>query len=888
MQSPPGDLPTGTVTFLFTDIEGSTRLLQALGDAFAKIVEGHGQLLRAAITSHGGHELRTEGDSFFAVFGSASGGLAAAIDAQRAIAQYDWPQGVAPRVRMGLHTGEAALVGNEYVGLDVYRAARIAAAGHGGQVLLSASTAGLVERALPAGVSLRDLREHRLKDLLRPERLYQLVVDGLDNEFPPIRGLDATPNNLPLQLTSFVGRERVVDEGRRLLQLSRLLTLTGPGGTGKTRLSLELAARVADQFPHGVYFVALAPVGEAELVPSTIIQALGLQDAGTRPAQERLVDYLRDKRLLLVLDNFEHLLPAAPLVGELLRAAAELTVLATSRAALRVYGEREFPIPPLDLPDSAAASSAEVLSHYEAVRLFIDRALAAKPDFTVTNDNAPALAAICARLDGLPLAIELAAARIKLLPPRAMLVRLEHQLGLLSGGARDLPARQQTLRGAIAWSYDMLDEGHRRLLARFAVFAGGAAIEQVDTVVGSAADLAGIDVFDGLALLVDNSLVRQVELKGEPRFMLLFTIREFALERLADDPDSPNVHRRHAAAFLDLAEQAAGKLTGPAGKEWLDRLEMDLDNLRAAMDWAIAHDEVEVVLRLVSALWRFWHMRGHMVEGRERAERALLLPWIDGDQRIRLRALEAAGGLRYWEGMREPAHRWYAQALDLSRQLGDEALVANALYNLAFTVGPLGTIPAESRPLVHEALEHYRRLNDATGQAKSVWALAISYHASAEYSAARASVDEALAIFRVLDDRFSLGWALHVGGLADVQLGNLADARDRFEEGLLLFAEARDISGVVFLLEDTAELAVALGQRDRAIRLLGAATSLKGSSGIELSTIQNQSLGRGAVLLTTMDTASAAWLEGRAMTLEAAVAYALQSQDERAGVSDPC
>src|SRR2546421_4825455 len=484
-------LPTGTVTFFFSDIEGSTRLIQQVGERYPDVLLAHHTLLRNAVAAHSGNELRTEGDSFFIVFGSALDACSGAAEAQKALAQHAWPDGGQVRVRIGLHTGEATLVGNEYLGLDVHRAARVASAAHGGQVLVSETTRALVDHVLPPTLTLKDLGVHRLKDLARAERLFQLLIEGLPGEFPVLRTLEATPNNLPTQLTSFIGRDDQVREARQLLTRSRLLTLTGPGGTGKTRLSLQIAADVMDSFPDGVYFVPLASVQDPELVPSAIAQALAISSTAGRRLIDSLLDHLRDKRTLLVLDNFEQLLPAATVTTELLEASPGLRVLVSSRAVLRIYGEQEFPVPPLALPDLKALPDLATLSQFEAVRLFIERAVAVKPDFQATNENAPAIAGIGERVDGLPLAIELAAARVKLFSPQALLVRLEKSLSALGSGARDLPGRQQTLRGAIQWSYDLLNQGERRLLARFSVFARGASLEHVEVVCGPAEDIGG-------------------------------------------------------------------------------------------------------------------------------------------------------------------------------------------------------------------------------------------------------------------------------------------------------------------------------------------------------------------------------------------------------------
>ncbi len=662
-------LPTGTVTFLFTDIEGSTRLVQQLGtERFDEVLAAHTQVLRRAFAD-GGHEVRIEGDALFVVFLSAPRAVAAATAAQRALANEAFAHGAEVRVRMGMHTGEGTAAslraGADYVGIDVHRAARIAAVGHGGQVLISDTTRSLVEHALPAGVTLRDLGEHRLKDLAGPEHLFQLVIEGVRSDFPAIRGQGDVPSSVPQQLTSFVGREREIEDGSKALADARLLTLTGPGGTGKTRLSIEIAARVAPDFPDGTHWVPLASIFDPELVLPTIGAALGLADSGSRPVGQRVIEHMREKRALFVIDNFEQVLPAAGSIAEILRAARGVKAIVSSRAPLRVYGEREFPVPPLGVPDRSSRADPERLSQYESVRLFIDRAVAVKPDFRITNDNAPAVAEICARLDGLPLAIELAAARVKLLPVAAMLARLEHSLAMLSGGARDLPERQRTLRGAIAWSHDLLAPVTRRLFEHLAVFVGGASLDEIEAVCGPDDDL-GIDILEGVGALVDQSLLRQREADGDARFQMLVTIRDFARERLEGSGDLVDLARRHAAAYLALAERNAAELTGANSGRGLDRMALDHDNLRAAMEWALAHD-ASMAMRLGFAMWRFWHMRGHLAEGRGILERVLAFPDQAAPQSSRAKALEAAGGTAYWQGDIDAARAFYLRALELWR-----------------------------------------------------------------------------------------------------------------------------------------------------------------------------------------------------------------------------
>ncbi|MDQ6885618.1 MAG: adenylate/guanylate cyclase domain-containing protein, partial [Candidatus Dormibacteraeota bacterium] len=599
------DLPTGTVTFLFTDIQGSTRLIQELGEGYAAVHTQHNELLRTAIEQHRGHELRTEGDSFFAVFPSAVDAVCAAAAGQRALEDQSWPAGVRLRVRMGLHTGEATVMGHDYVGLDVHRGARVAGAAHGGQVLVSEATRTLVEHALPQGMYLRDLGQHRLKDLARPERLYQLVAPGLPADFAQLRTLEATPNNLPTQLTSFIGRDDQVRQAKELLLKAHLVTLTGPGGTGKTRLSLQIAADLLGSFADGVYFVPLSAVRDPELVPSAIAQALAIPVTGSQAPMDRLLDDLKGKRTLLVLDNFEQVLEAGPALAQLLRASEPLRILVSSRAVLHLYGEQEFPVPPLQLPDPKALPPLDVLSQYESVRLFIERAVAVKPDFRATDENAPAMAAICERLDGLPLAIELAAARTKLFSPPALLARLDKTLMALGSSARDLPGRQQTLRAAIAWSYDLLDQHAQRLFARFSVFARGGALDQADAICGPDEEIGG-PLEDRLDQLADQSLLRRLPELDAPRYLMLQTIREYAAERLNEGGERATIHDRHAGAFLVLAERAQADIFGPNQKAWLDQLEREHDNLRAALDWCVGRGDARTAMCLGASLWRFW------------------------------------------------------------------------------------------------------------------------------------------------------------------------------------------------------------------------------------------------------------------------------------------
>jgi predicted ATPase/class 3 adenylate cyclase len=834
-------LPTGTVTFLFTDIEGSTRLVEQLGDAYSDVLADHCRIIRRAITDAGGTEVATEGDSFFAVFTDAGAAVAATAAAQRALAAHDWPAKADIRVRMGLHTGAAKLGGDNYVGLDVHRAARVAATGHGGQVVLSAPTRSLVAEALPAGVHLRDLGAHRLKDLAIPEHLYQLDVDGLPVEFPALRSLDARPNNLPLQLTSFVGREAELAAVGKLLDGARLVTLTGPGGTGKTRLALQVAAERLARYGDGVFFVELATVTDAQMVPTAVAGALRLREQADRPLIETLKDHFRDREVLLVLDNFEQVVGGAGAVTDLLAAAPRLNVLVTSRILLRVHGEHEFGVPPLAIPDAAHLPATEALSAYEGVALFIDRALAARPDFAITQANAPAVAEIIARLDGLPLAIELAAAKCRLLGPEAILGRLGSRLAFLGGGARDLPARQQTLREAIDWSYGLLSADEQAVMPLLGVFAGGFTLDAAGAVIG--ADATTRDTLDVLAGLVEQSLVRRDEgPAGEPRFAMLETIREYALERLVASNGQAAAQRRHAEYFLALAEALEPRLTGsPAAGEAVDR---DHDNFRAALGWALDDGgESEIGLRLGFALWRFWQQRGHFREARAWFDRLLALPGADAPTPARARGLTGAGGIAYWQNDYPAALGWYTEAEAIIRTLDDPVWLADAMYNTGTTAALLGDLPTVTAKL-EEGVAIGRRLGDDEILYRFLQAKGYMAFMGDDLEHARPLLEEALAVAerdsagatdptrpRTADrPAGELAIAHHtVAQVARLQ-GRLADAAGHYQIALRIGTQLGETAGVTEPFQGLAAIAIASGDAAlvrRGVRWLGAYHALR-------------------------------------------------------------
>jgi predicted ATPase/class 3 adenylate cyclase len=681
------NLPTSTITLLFSDMEGSTRLLTRLGERYADLLAEYRHLLRSVFEYWHGHEVDTQGDAFFVVFARSADAVSAAVEAQRALAPHAWPEGIEVRVRIGLHTGEPSLGTEGYTGVDVHQAARIMSSGHGGQVLLSQATRELVEHTLSNDVALRDLGEHLLKDLQRPSHLFQLVIAGLPSDFPPLNTLSTHPNNLPIQPTPFIGREKEVAAVRQLLRREDvyLVTLTGPGGTGKTCLALQVAAELSDLFADGIYCVDLAPICDPALVIAAIMQSLSIGEVGGQLLVERLKDDLQRKQMLLLLDNFKQVVSAALQVADLLATCPQLKVIVTSRVVLHVQAEQEFFVPPLSLPDPNQLPDLAALSQYEAVALFIRRAQSVMPDFQVTNTNAHAVAEICVRLDGLPLAIELAAARMKLLSPEALLVRLDQPLHVLTSGPRDVPARQQTLRNTIAWSYQLLNAREQRLFRQLSVFAGGCTMEAIEalcTSLGSTSE----SILDGVTSLVDKSLLQHVEQPAgeEPRFVMLETIREYALERLKSLGETEVVRRAHAAYFLRLAEEAEQGMAGPQQALLLERLEREHGNLRAAMQWSLEHAEEgkAMALRLGGALLSFWYVRAYFSEGRDFLERALTLSDAVAAP-VRAKALRTPSQLHDALGSLDRAAAFCEESLVLYRELADTLGIASCLHLLA-------------------------------------------------------------------------------------------------------------------------------------------------------------------------------------------------------------
>ncbi|MBI3970509.1 MAG: tetratricopeptide repeat protein [Chloroflexi bacterium] len=848
--------PSGTVTFLFTDVEGSTRLWEQHRTAMAAALARHYDLLGSAVEQYRGYVFKTVGDAVCAAFNSASDALDAAVAAQRALVAESWGDVDSIRVRMALHSGAAQERDGDYFGQPLNRVARLLALGHGGQILLSLVTEQLVQDSLPDGVSLRNLGQHSLKDQTRPERIFQVVAPGIPAIFPALKAHNARLHNLPVQSTVFIGRAREVEAVRRRLLAPdmRLLTLTGPGGTGKTRLGLQAAAGLVDAFEAGAVFVPLEPIREPELVPVAIAQALGVREEPGRPRLESVAAQLRVKQLLLLLDNFEQVTAAGQVVVDLLEACPHLKVLVTSREALRVYGEREYPVPPLAVPDSRhlppeSPERLAALEHYDAMQLFVERALDVRPDFCLTSDNAADVAEICRRLDGLPLAIELAAARIKLLSPAAILARLDRRLSLLVGGARDLPARQRALRDLIRWSYDLLDTEEQRLFQRLGGFRGGCTLEGAEAVcAGSRRPGAGDrskrgpapnpyhrslspeDVLDVLGSLVDKSLLRHVETAdGEPRFFMLETIHEFAREQLTSSGEAEAIGRQHVVYFVTLAERAQPHLHTAEQVSWLNRLETEHDNFRAALKWCEVHKDWERGLRLAAALAGFWLTRGHLREGRTCLERLLAASDLGEDTEARAHALNLAGILAAEHGDGPAAQRLLDESASAWRRLGNQGRLVGVLINLGTLAYRQGDFPA-ARALLEEGLPIYRELGNTLGVAHALNNLGAVARAQHDFGTARDLLEESLAIKRALGDGQAIANTLSNLGAVAAELGDDDSARRWYLESLAIRQDVGNKAAIAESIEGLAGIAASLSAPVRALRLASAAAALREAS----------------------------------------------------------
>jgi predicted ATPase/class 3 adenylate cyclase len=914
-------LPGGAVTFLLTDIEGSTALWEKFPDDMERSLARHDEIMTRVITERDGFVIkqRGEGDSVFAVFARPTAAVVAALELQRNVQREPWSVPQPLRVRIAVHTGEAEQRGGDYFGRTVNRCARLRSVAHGGQTLLSATTVNLARAESPEDLSFRDLGSHRLRDLTEPEHVYQLEHPDLPGTFPPLMSLDARRHNLPVQSVPLVGRERELVEVRtRLLdQATRLLTLIGPGGIGKTRLSLHAVADLADDFPDGVFFVGLAEVADASLVAPAMAHAIGVGESPNTAILESLTDFLGDKELLLLLDNFEHVLPAASDIAEVLARCPKTKIVVTSRAVLQLSGEHVYPVSTLALPPEDSQPPVEDLLAYDAIRLFVDRAQAIKADFSLTPDNAEAVVAICRRFDGLPLAIELAAARVRLLPPQAMARRLDSALSLLTGGARDLPTRQQTLRSTIGWSYDLLSEPEQILFRRLSVFAGGCSLEAIEALVDRETSPASLDLLDGIAALLNASLLDQRETpEGEPRFWMLETIREYGQEQLATHGEEDAIRRLHAEYFLDLAETVVPAFLRHSEPGWLQRIQVDHANLRAARAYFRTAGDGERFQHLSSVLMWFWFGAGYWTEfqrveeaitfGPERSvwravafygaamgrralgDRAQARVWFEdgislakdlGDPTITVRIIHGLGLLHQDNDDRAAARKTFEEGLAIAREAGEEtgrAAIIRELGVLAWQDGDFET----ARAMLQESVEIHRRRNEQ-------WALAYALNRfgdvlrfAGDYEQAEVNYRESLGLFTALGVREGLPGALHNLGYVALNQGNVEQARHLFSDALEKFQELGDPRGIAECIIGLAGVRVAAGECQRAAWLFGAAHTLLDSSDAQISSSNVHEFERNrdaAVQALGADAYASAFESGREASLDQVIATGIGS-----------
>jgi predicted ATPase/DNA-binding SARP family transcriptional activator/class 3 adenylate cyclase/Tfp pilus assembly protein PilF len=825
----PEKLPDGTVTYLFTDIEHSTRLVLELGDRWGGVLEEHHRLLREAWAAAGGYEVRTMGDAFFVVFTRADAALAAAVQAQRAVESHPWPEGARIRVRMGLHTAAASLVAGDYVGVEVHRAHRISSAGKGGQILLSQTTRTLLGGEKPfSGVELREWGKPKLKDLPEPEPLFQAVIEGHDPGPGPPEA-DEEKTNLPSRVSRFIGREPEIEELRQRLAETRLLTLTGAGGMGKSRLSVQVGRAVLEEYADGVWLVELVPLppeAQSADIVREIARVLNVREQPGRGLSDVLVEELRPKRLLLILDNCEHLVAAAAEAAHsLLQACPQLRVLATSREQLAIPGEIVWPVPSLTMPDLDPSERtrpglAAALAGYESVQLFVDRAHAIKRTFTLTDDNATAVARLCRELDGMPLAIELAAAQMNLLPVEKIVERLHDRFRLLVSRDRTEESRRKTLRAVIDWSYNFLLPEEQALLQRLSVFAGGFTWEAVAAVCPG--DPVPDDEYEILGLLHQlqaKSLVVADSQEEGDRYRLLETIRQYAAEILTQSGQDASLRLRHRDWYLEQALQAQPELRGATSEEWLDRLEAEHDNLRAALVWSVEQNDVTASLRFGGALYPFWAMRGYLAEGRERLARVLSLPGADSESKDRARVLHGAGLLARWQGEYEAASTLLTAGLQIYQSLEDPGGRADALFELGQVAWERGDYEEAGR-LYQESLLLQKATGDRHGMARSLHALGNLSSSRGDHDAARTSYEESLAISRSLGYQPVIADSLYALGQIAAEVGEMAIAQQRYEESLALWRSLGHKRGRAMALNALGSIALDRGDHESALCLL--------------------------------------------------------------------
>ena len=925
------DLPSGTVTFLFTDIESSTKIAREHPETWETLRSRHDQILREAIESNNGYVFQIIGDAFCAAFHTAGESVRATVKAQMDLNNENWGNS-AIKVRMGIHTGKADIqASGEYHGyLTMSQVQRLMSAAHGGQVLVSLATQELVRDEMPEGVTLRDMGERRLKDMIRPEHIYQLVIANLPTDFPPIKTLDVYHHNIPAQMTSFIGRETEMAEIKQTLSEHRLVTLTGSGGSGKTRLSLEVGTECLNQFSNGVWLAELAPVTDPTLVPQTLLSIFNLREDSHRSVLEVLIDYLRAKTLLLVLDNCEHLIEACAQISELLlRACPKLRILASSREALGIAGEVAYRVPSLNTPNPTQLPSLDKLEKVDSIQLFIERATTAKPGFTLTKDNASFIAQICYRLDGIPLALELAASRVKVLSPEQIAARLDDRFRLLTGGSRTALPRQQTLRAMIDWSYSLLSEQEKTLFRRLSVFVGGWTLEAAESVCGE--ERSGVDVLDLLTRLVDKSLVFIEESIGEIRYHRLETIRQYSREKFFETDEVEAVRDRHLDHFVQFAELVDENLKGADQLVWQNRMSAEQDNLRAALEWGLNRNP-DSALRIAGAANLFWTAGGYSAEGfrwtqkaLEQVEKILAPQGITIEQRLATRARALRGLTRLYLALGDNANakRVAEESVALYRQSQDQRGLSFALVVLAYPLEFLGErVRAEavlqesysiacaegdvyvicrslnrlarvivdlhhdldlSQRYVEESLRLAREagLRSQEAQASEILG-SIAIHRN-DHDEARSHFKESMRVYEEIGAMFNV--ILEKSNLAHLErkLGNYADALEYYRETIIAFRDIGQTGAVSHQLECFGFIAFAQNQNERALQLFAAANRLR-EQGDRPMTPDEQIYFDEQLksLREKMDPMKfdSVWSKGHAMMMEQAIELALEITDE--------
>jgi predicted ATPase/class 3 adenylate cyclase len=867
--------PSGTVTFLFSDIEGSTLKWEKNAELMQSAFSRHESIMRNAMHNHGGFIYKMIGDAFQIAFSTAREAIEAALMAQLSLQSEEWGEIGPIEVRMALHTGVVEERGEDYIGPILNRVARMMSAGHGGQVLLSQATYELLRDDLPDDVSIQNLGEHRLKDLSRFEQIYQVISPGLRQEFPHLTTLNTHPNNLPSQLTSFIGREREIEEIEQLLKKSRLLTLLGPGGAGKTRLAIQVAANVLHHFEQGIFFVDLAPISDPQFVSRTIAETLNIRETASQPVVQSIKNYLGEKNLLFILDNFEQIVETAPLVADLLSSAPKLKVILTSRQPLMISGEQEYLVPPMGVPVLDHRESIKAISQYEAVELFINRAESVRPDFEITSGNASAIAEVCARLDGLPLAIELAAARIRSLSPSQLLDRLQTRFAELSGGMRDLPPRQQTLLATIDWSYDLLEEGEKELFARLSVFQGGRTLEAAEAVCGPD---SSINIFDGLDSLTRQSLLYMDQgLDNEPRFMMLETIHEYARQKLIESDQVEQIKGQHADYYLALVERAEPEMRGKKQAYWSAKLRSEHDNLRTALSWSFSEGDFVVGIRLAGGLRDYWYYQGLFGEGWKWTETAL--EGVDqAPIAVQAKLYNTASHLLFYLGDHQRGEEWALKALSLYRDLGDER-------NLAWAYILLGSHQMEHPDRTNEGillsekgLALFRKNNDRPGIDQALTVIGELARMQGDYDRAGKVYQEALVINCELGDKYRESINLLNLAYVSHHRKDYQQEEELIKQALMLSGEFKTKYFTILYLDALASPIGATGEPERAATILGASQAFLDDMGIERQTADQHEIDRVlASLHKQLDESSfeAAWTQGRAMSLEQAIAFAL-------------